>query len=197
MCLYHFCAAACLGGFWHKVTDQCADCPPPAFRQGPAASPPVSLPAGGRSSGRGRGTACCAPSAGTCLRRRGCQGKTGRSQGHRQKRRPPRCGRTGAVRKLREKSTNPAFLFYSLPPDFATVSCAETALGRGIFLSAGIFAWAAGREGAYLRLSAGTGDFLLLNRGGCATINTIAGAGAERLRASCGGKTSCGSQPCR
>ena len=49
--------------------------------------------------------------------------------GHRQKRRPPRCGRTGAVRKLREKSTNPAFLFYSLPPDFATVSCAETAFG--------------------------------------------------------------------
>ena len=54
-----------------------------------------------------------------------------------------------------------------------------------------------GRGSPPPRLSAGTGDFLLLNRGGCATINTIAGAGAERLRASCGGKTSCGSQPCR
>ena len=128
LCLCHFCAAACLGGFWHKVTDQCADWTP-------------GVPAGGR------GTACCAPSAGACLRRRGRQDKTGRSRGHRQKRRPPRCGRTGAVRKLREKSTNPAFLFYSLPPDFATVSCAETALGRGMFLPAGIFARAAGREG--------------------------------------------------
>ena len=28
MCLCHFCAAACLGGFWHKVTDQCADWTP-------------------------------------------------------------------------------------------------------------------------------------------------------------------------
>ena len=46
-------------------------------------------------------------------------------------------------------------------------------------LPAGIFARAAGREGAYPRLSAGTGDFLLLNRGGCATINTIAGAGPK------------------
>ena len=193
----HFFAAACLGGFWHKVTDQCADWPPGVPAGGGSRIPPVSLPAAGRSSGRGRGPACRAPSAGACLRRRGCQDKTGRSRGHRQKRRPPRCGRTGAVRKLREKSTNPAFLFYSLPPDFATVSCAETALGRGMFLPASIFARAAGREGAYLRLSAGTGDFLLLNRGGCATINTIAGAGAERLRASCGGKTSCGSQPCR
>ena len=27
LCLCHFCAAACLGGFWHKVTDQCADWP--------------------------------------------------------------------------------------------------------------------------------------------------------------------------
>ena len=28
LCLCHFCAAACLGGFWHKVTDQCADWAP-------------------------------------------------------------------------------------------------------------------------------------------------------------------------
>ena len=36
LCLYHFCAAACLGGFWHKVTDQCADWTPgvPAGGQG-------------------------------------------------------------------------------------------------------------------------------------------------------------------
>ena len=40
LCLYHFCAAACLGGFWHKVTDQCADCPP-AFRPG-AGDPPAA-----------------------------------------------------------------------------------------------------------------------------------------------------------
>ena len=62
LCLCHFCAAACLGGFWHKVTDQCADWTP-------------GVPAGGR------GTACCASSAGACLRRRGCQDKTGRSRG--------------------------------------------------------------------------------------------------------------------
>ena len=196
MCLCHFFAAACLGGFWHKVTDQCADWTP-GVPAGASRIPPVSLPAAGRSSGWGQGTRL------SCLIRRRlfAAARMPRQNrpftGHRQKRRPPRCGRTGAVRKLREKSTNPAFLFYSLPPDFATVSCAETALGRGMFLPASIFARAAGREGAYLRLSAGTGDFLLLNRGGCATINTIAGAGAERLRASCGGKTSCGSQPCR
>ena len=62
LCLCHFCAAACLGGFWHKVTDQCADWTP-------------GVPAGGRE------TACCAPSAGACLRRRRCQDKTGRSRG--------------------------------------------------------------------------------------------------------------------
>ena len=196
MCLYHFCAAACLGGFWHKVTDQCADWTP-------------GVPAGASRIPPCKSTSCRAllrlgagdppvvphPPAPVCG---GADAKTKPAvHGAPAKRRPPRCGRTGAVRKLREKSTNPAFLFYSLPPDFATVSCAETALGRGMFLPASIFARAAGREGAYLRLSAGTGDFLLLNRGGCATINTIAGAGAERLRASCGGKTSCGSQPCR
>ena len=150
-----------------------------------------------RRSGRGQGNRLLRP----IRRRLFAAARTPRQNrpftGAPAKRRPPRCGRTGAVRKLRETSTNPAFLSYSLPPDFATVSCAETALGRGMFLPASIFARAAGREGAYLRLSAGTGDFLLLNRGGCATINTIAGAGAERLRASCGGKTSCGSQPCR
>ena len=60
MCLYHFCAAACLGGFWHKVTDQCADWAP-GVPAGASRIPPVSLPAGGRSSGRGQGNRLLRP----------------------------------------------------------------------------------------------------------------------------------------
>ncbi len=147
LCLYHFCAAACLGGFWHKVTDQYADWPP-GVPAGASRIPPCKSP-GWRAllrQGAGDPPAAPHPPAPVCG---GADAKTKPAVhgGTGKKRRPPRCGRTGAVRKLREKSTNPAFLFYSLPPDFATVSCAETALGRGMFLPAGIFAWAAGREG--------------------------------------------------
>ena len=41
LCLYHFCAAACLGGFWHKVTDQCADWTP-GVPAGGAGEPPAA-----------------------------------------------------------------------------------------------------------------------------------------------------------
>ena len=60
LCLCHFCAAACLGGFWHKVTDQCADWTP-GVPAGGSRIPPVSLPAAGRSSGRGQGNRLSRP----------------------------------------------------------------------------------------------------------------------------------------
>ena len=165
LCLYHFGAAACLGGFWHKVTDQCADWPRCSGRGQP--HPPCKS-TGWRAllrPGAGDPPAVPHPPAPVCGGA-DAKAKPAVNGGTGKKRRPPRCGRTGAVRKLREKSTNPAFLFYSLPPDFATVSCAETALGRGMFLPAGIFARAAGREGAYPRLSAGTGIFCCLTGAG-------------------------------